>query len=427
MPKIKTPRLRSGQVKTKINLLLLSFITICLLGWFFYPSEIKATEYQLNDLENLEMWQINQDINDKRAEIQELNRQVEVYQKNISAKQRELNSLSNQVSTLNDSIAKINLEAKTVELEIETLNLKIENTELKIQAKQREINDQKEIVARVLRQLHLEQQKNSVLEILLLNNSFSEFMAELDRLGDMQSNLVKGVEGLQTVKIALDSDKSSLEDKQIELNTLQGILTTKQTTLDSQKSAKYNLMAVTQGQEAKFQQLLDQAKQEQEQMNNDIVYLEKIAREKLNRQLELEAINSDGLMWPIASRIITAYFHDPDYPYRYIFEHNAIDLATPQGTAIRAADSGYVAKAKDGGQTGYSYIMIVHANSLSTVYGHVNQISVSDDQFVSKGQVIGYSGGMPGTRGAGLFSTGPHLHFEVRLNGVPVNPINYLP
>ena len=151
-------------------------------------------------------------------------------------------------------------------------------------------------------------------------------MAELDRLGDMQSNLVKGVEGLQTVKIALDSDKSSLEDKQIELNTLQGILTTKQTTLDSQKSAKYNLMAVTQGQEAKFQQLLDQAKQEQEQMNNDIVYLEKIAREKLNRQLELEAINSDGLMWPIASRIITAYFHDPDYPYRYIFEHNAYKI-----------------------------------------------------------------------------------------------------
>jgi murein DD-endopeptidase MepM/ murein hydrolase activator NlpD len=71
--------------------------------------------------------------------------------------------------------------------------------------------------------------------------------------------------------------------------------------------------------------------------------------------------------------------------------------------------------------------MIVHADGLSSVYGHVNQISVENEQFVTKGQVIGYSGGMPGTRGAGPLSTGPHLHLEIRLNGVPVDPLNYLP
>lgn len=413
--------------KTKIN----KFINILLISTFvsavFFTPPTWATEYTIDDLNNIETWQINQDINEKRSEIQELSRQIDVYKKNITAKQRELTSLANQVSTLNESIGKVNLEIDKVELEIETLDLRVENTELKIQAKEREIEDQKEVVAEIIRALHRKQQDTNVVEILLLNDNFSDFLAELDHLENMQSSLVQEVEDLNEIKIALHNDKNNLETEKNELNVLENVLDGKKGNLDSQKSTKYNLMSITEGQEANFQALLQQAKEEQEQIDNDIVYLEKIAREKLNRELQLVGIESNGLMWPVPSRTITAYFHDPDYPYRWIFEHNAIDIAVPQGTPLQAAESGYVAKVKDGGQTGYSYIMIVHANGLSTVYGHVNQISVSTDQFVSKGQTIGYSGGMPGTRGAGPFSTGPHLHFETRINGIPANPLNYLP
>lgn len=403
------------------------FLVISLVLSFIFIPQIQATEYTLDDLANVEEWQINQDINEKRSEIEELNKQIEIYNKNIKAKQNQISNLSNQVSTLNDSIAKINLEIKTIELEVETLNLKIENKELKIEAKKKEIAEQKEIVSEILRTLHNEQQRNSLLEILLLNDNFSDFVAELNRLENVQDTLVQGVNELNTIKLAMSDDKKALETEGVELDALKDILDSKIGSLDGQKVAKYNIMKATQGQEAKFQQLLEQAREEQEQIDRDIVYLEQIAREKMNRELSEQALISDGLMWPVASRKITAYFHDPDYPYRYIFEHPAIDVATAQGTALRSADSGYVAKVKDGGQTGYSYIMIVHANGLATVYGHVNQINVSTDQFVSQGQVIGYSGGMPGTRGAGPLSTGPHLHFEVRLNGVPVNPLNYLP
>jgi len=136
--------------------------------------------------------------------------------------------------------------------------------------------------------------------------------------------------------------------------------------------------------------------------------------------------NDAGFIWPVAKNTITAYFDDPEYPFRYVFEHPAIDIRAGQGTAIKAAASGYIAIAKDAGR-GYSYIMIIHGDGLATVYGHVSKIYVQADEYVVQGQSVGLTGGTPGTNGAGRLTTGPHLHFETRLNGVPVDPLEYLP
>ncbi len=98
--------------------------------------------------------------------------------------------------------------------------------------------------------------------------------------------------------------------------------------------------------------------------------------------------------------------------------HAGIDIAAPIGTPIRAADGGRVAIA--GAVSGYgNYTCIQHGNGLSTCYGHQSSIGVSVGQTVKQGQVIG----LCGNTGR---STGPHLHFEVRVNGNPVNPMGYL-
>ena len=98
--------------------------------------------------------------------------------------------------------------------------------------------------------------------------------------------------------------------------------------------------------------------------------------------------------------------------------HAGIDLPLSIGTPLRAADGGRVAIAGPTGGYG-NYICIQHTGSLSTCYGHQSRIGVSVGQSVSQGQVIGASGNTGN-------STGPHLHFEVRVNGSPVDPMGYL-
>ena len=107
-------------------------------------------------------------------------------------------------------------------------------------------------------------------------------------------------------------------------------------------------------------------------------------------------------------------------------EHNAIDIPALQGTPVVAADDGVVLEVNDGGY-GYSTVSISHDDHLVTVYGHVSDILVEEGEEVSRGEVIALSGGRPGSKGAGVFTTGPHLHFETRVFGEAVDPMYYLP
>jgi murein DD-endopeptidase MepM/ murein hydrolase activator NlpD len=122
------------------------------------------------------------------------------------------------------------------------------------------------------------------------------------------------------------------------------------------------------------------------------------------------ARGSGQLVWPMAGRLSQGY-------HAY---HQAIDLAAPIGTPIYAADAGYIASSQ-WTNTGYGRMLIVdHGNGFRTLYAHMNSFAVEVGQSVGRGQVIGYSGNTGR-------STGPHLHFEVILNGVRRNPFTYLP
>jgi murein DD-endopeptidase MepM/ murein hydrolase activator NlpD len=136
--------------------------------------------------------------------------------------------------------------------------------------------------------------------------------------------------------------------------------------------------------------------------------------------------SSEKLSWPVYGRI-SAGFMNGEYKEYFGVEHRAIDIVVAQGTSVRSAADGVVFLARDGGETGYSYILVGHRGGRATLYGHLSKIGVTTGQDILRGQILGVSGGAPGSYGAGPMTTGSHLHFEVIQNGVHVNPLQELP
>lgn len=130
--------------------------------------------------------------------------------------------------------------------------------------------------------------------------------------------------------------------------------------------------------------------------------------------------------WPVYGPV-SAGFKNKPYFAHFGVQHYGADIVVPQGTPVGAAADGVVFLVRDGGETGYTYILIGHRDGYATLYGHLSVTSVLAGQEVNAGETIGLSGGKPGTHGAGPMTTASHLHFEVIQNGVNVDPLSVLP
>ena len=132
------------------------------------------------------------------------------------------------------------------------------------------------------------------------------------------------------------------------------------------------------------------------------------------------------LAWPVEPlRGISAHFEDAGYRKRFGFDHHAVDIPTSQGTIIFAPADGIVAQVSDNG-LGFSSLTVDHGGGMATLYGHVSEFLVTEGQQVRKGDPIAKSGGQPGGKGSGRITTGPHLHFEVLIDGEKADPLQYL-
>ncbi len=402
------------------------FIAVLLTGLIIVPGFVFSQTANLAS-NATEIEALNRQITASKDKIKQLEDTIAVYRKNISQKQTEAVSLKNQLSILENKIKQTEAEIKMTQYKIDETKLEIEALQLSIEDKQKAIAKQKIIITGIIRNIHANDQKN-YLEILLTNDSFADFYNQVQYLESVYVDLGRSVKKLRLAAEDLAEKKSQVEAKKKLYEEQKFTLENKKLDLKEQTGVKQSFLAETRASELKYATLLESLKRQYQVIEGEVRSYEEQVRKKLAEQDRFKNLSGSGeLSWPVSSRYITAEFHDPGYPFKNVFEHNAIDIRASQGTAVRAAAAGYVGRAKRCTTAScYSYVLLIHTSNLSTVYGHLSSISVSEDDFVNKGDIIGYSGATPGTVGAGPFTTGPHLHFEVRKSGIPVNPLNYL-
>ncbi len=133
----------------------------------------------------------------------------------------------------------------------------------------------------------------------------------------------------------------------------------------------------------------------------------------------VQIVGTGQLSWPVSGGVITSPQGWRTHPiFGTSIYHAGMDIGVDEGTPVHAADDGVVVDADWLGGYG-NCVIIDHGNGMQTVYAHNSALVVSAGQSVSKGELIAYAGSTG-------YSTGPHCHFEVRINGEPVDPMGYL-
>jgi murein DD-endopeptidase MepM/ murein hydrolase activator NlpD len=390
--------------------IILSMVAFCV------PTVVGATN-------GSEIDQLQDDLSSKKDNIEYLEGKISSYERKIQQKQAEQASIAGEIDILENRIAKTELEIQSTNTQIEIADTEITELTQEILAMESEYDTEKELLKDVLQQIQIQDHRFE-LEVYLSSKSFSEIFDHIERLKNMNNDLKDSLGRIQNTKAQLLVSRDEQETKKEQLVGLQNELARNIKMIDEEMNAKDSLLLATSRSEEQFQQLLYEVQQEQAYIDQQILALQQEIDAKIAAS---DAFGGDAtvLSWPMDPIYgISAYYHDPTYPFRHLFEHSGIDIPRGQGTPIYAPAPGYVAWTRTGRSYG-NYTMIIHANGIATLYAHMSAFNVFADQFVARGDIIGYSGGMPGTQGAGL-STGPHLHFEVRLNGIPVNPMNYL-
>lgn len=383
---------------------------------------------------------LKEQIREREAEIKQLEKQAAAYQQNLKETQQQKNTLQNQLTIIETQIRKLRADINVTSARIVMANLQIEELTLEIYEKTQKITKHKENIAGIIRTIY-EYDAKTLLELILENEKFSDFLTQLEYIELLQKNVQKDLESLKALKLILEEQKTEVEAKKEELEVYNAQLYSQKKIEDNQRTNKAYLLSQTKGQEKKYQQLLTNVEEKQKQIQEEIFELE----EKLRLTLDPESIPKPRpgvLSWPNEG-LLTQYYGYTPYSKRLYKSgfHNGIDIAAGYGAPIYAADNGVVKKRGDtdrycrGGAYG-KWIAIEHDNNLTTFYAHLSafgRYGIGDT--IKEGAIIGYEGSTG-------YSTGSHLHFGVYASntfmlkqsiycgllpiGATINPMNYL-
>lgn len=340
---------------------------------------------------------------------------------NAQKKQQELNK------RLNDNKAKkkqeqavkarIDKDVASVQAEIDTLDAQIEEINDRIEAKEAELaaahdKSTKQFESYKQRvKLIVEKGSITYLEVLLKANSLEDFFIRMDVVEQIAAYDNTLLTSLKENEQTIEALKLEIENERAEVEAVMEQSLDKKRALVAKKAASQKILNDLAAREKEITDEMRKAKE-----------AEYAAQREIARLVSGDTSKYVGgkLLWPTTNSYrITSPYSMRVHPTLGVYkQHTGIDIGASYGTDVLAAADGTVII------SGYNvawgnYIVINHGGGLTTLYAHNSQLLVGKGQKVSRGQVIAKVGSTG-------YSTGPHIHFEVQINGKPTNPMSYL-
>lgn len=369
-------------------------------------------------------------IREKEAEIEKAKKQVSELKSGLTDVEALKKELEQSKNNLTAYVTQLDSQLSGIQEKIKQYNTLITETEAKIVETTEELNEairqQEEQYEAMKKRIRFMYEKGDTfyLELLFSSKSFSDMTNKADYIEALSRYDKNKLEEYVQTKEMVQLCKEELEAEKEELSEAKAAVEAEETTISAlieQKEAQIiSVSSDISNKEAAIKEYEEMIAQE----NAEIAALEKaVAEEKARLEAEnakARVYNGGMFAWPCPGyKRISDEYGNRIHPILGTQQfHNGVDMAAPSGTAILAAYDGDVIAATYSSSMG-NYIMIDHGSGLYTIYMHCSALYVSKGQTVAKGQNIA----AVGSTGR---STGPHLHFSVRLNGSYVSPWNYL-
>lgn len=337
-------------------------------------------------------------------------RRLEELQREKGAKQAELDRYTRELAAAEQELYRYSNEISGLENRMLALQVQVDTTRADLTAMEARLAEHTEGTNKRLRVL-TEMGTFSYLEVLLSATSFSDFISRFSYLSSMLTRDIELMREAKELRDAVAARQAELDEQRQELAALRQEMQAKRATVAALADEVAAYKAEAQSDLDLLLEMEAELNRRADQLNAQILEWQRL----LNRE------RKDGfaMIWPVTGTI-TSYFGPRPDPFTGVWRnHSGMDIAVPTGTPIKAAEDGVVIHS--GWIDGYGYTIIIdHGGGLATLYAHASKLIATAGQHVSRGETVA----LVGSTG---YSTGPHLHFEVRLNGTRVEPLDYLP
>ena len=398
--------MRQYTFKTRLVAALLSGVVLC-----GTPAYIMAEDEDLtNQLDSIQQ-QVNQQ-NAAKADAETV-----------------IGSVSEQLRQIEEQLRQATAELGTIKDQRVAVENDITLNERQLAEAQKRLEGRESVFYKRVRDIYING-RLSYLDVVIGSKDFSDFANRLEVLKRIIDSDITLINEIKKERADIEAHKQKLEADRAKLVELEKAALAKQAEIEQKKAERNVVLQKAQNDRATAMQAIEELNASSAQVS--AMLKERQAARAAAAAAAAAAAQSSGgqgasdnwvqgtgqLGWPVSGEITSPYGYRVHPIWGTTIYHSGIDIGVDEGTPVHAADGGVVVWS--GWMGGYGYAVVIdHGNGLSTLYGHNSELAVDEGQSVAKGQVISYAGSTGN-------STGPHVHFEVRVNGDPVDPMGYL-